>query len=52
MAEECDLALVKALNDSYPIVVEPGRDVLRLRFAITDLKQSRPILSGVSCACP
>ncbi len=42
------MALVNALNDNYPIVAEPAPDVVRLRFAITDLKQSRPVLSGVT----
>jgi hypothetical protein len=52
IAKECDLALVNALKDSYPIVAEPGPDVVRLRFAITDMKQSRPVLSGVTSVVP
>lgn len=48
LAEKCNLALVNALKDKYPIVTEPGPDVLQIRMAITDLKQSRPVLSGIS----
>jgi len=44
LAKKCDLALVNALKGSYPIVTEPGPDVVRLRFAITDLKASKPAL--------
>jgi hypothetical protein len=52
IADRCDLALVTALKESYSIVTEPGPDVVRIRFAITDLKQSRPVLSGVSSVLP
>jgi hypothetical protein len=52
IARQCDQELVYALRDAYPIVTEPGPDVVRIRFAITDLKQSRPILSGVSSVLP
>ncbi|MEJ2167263.1 MAG: DUF3313 domain-containing protein, partial [Desulfobacterales bacterium] len=52
LADACDLEVVNVLKDTYPIVAEPGADVLRLRFAITDLKQSRPALSAVSSVVP
>jgi hypothetical protein len=45
-------ALVDTLKDSYPIKTEPGIDVLRIRFAITDLEQSHPGLSVVSSVVP
>jgi hypothetical protein len=48
LAQKCDLALVNALKDGYPIVTEPGPDVVRIRMAITDLKQSNPTLGGIS----
>jgi hypothetical protein len=48
LAEDFDLAIIKALKGSYPIVTEPGPDVLRLRFAITDLKQNKPAVGLVS----
>ncbi len=48
IAKQCDLALVNALKDSYPIVTEPGPDVVRLRFAITDLKASNVAMGAIS----
>jgi hypothetical protein len=48
LAEQFDLAIVNALKGSYPIVTEPGPDVVRIRIAITDLKQSTPALGVVS----
>jgi Protein of unknown function (DUF3313) len=52
LADACDKQIVDVLKDSYPIVAEPGPDVLRLRFAITDLKQSRPVLSAITSVVP
>jgi len=52
LADECNKKVFDALNDTYPIVAEPGPDVVRLRFAITDLKQSRPGLSAVTTVIP
>lgn len=52
LADACDKQLVDSLKASYPIVAEPGPDVVRLRFAITDLKQSRPVLSAVTSIVP
>jgi putative nucleotidyltransferase with HDIG domain len=40
--------LSDALKKHYPVVGAPGEDVLRIRFAITDLRQSRPALSDVA----
>lgn len=48
LAQKCDLALVNALKDSYPVVTEPGPDVLQIRMAITDLKQSNPVVGGIT----
>lgn len=48
LAEQFDLAIVNALKGRYPIVTEPGPDVLRIRIAITDLKQNTPALGVVS----
>lgn len=48
LAQKCDLAMVNALKDSYPIVTEPGPDVVRIRMAITDLKQSNPAVGGIT----
>ncbi len=52
LADACNLEVVNSLKDSYPIVVEPGPDVVRVRFAITDLKRSKPGLSAVSSVLP
>jgi Protein of unknown function (DUF3313) len=52
LADGCDKQIVDVLKGSYPIVAEPGPDVIRLRFAITDLKQSRPVLSAVTSVVP
>ncbi len=48
LAEKFDLAIVNALQGSYPIVTEPGPDVVRIRIAITNLKQSTPAVGVVS----
>ena len=52
LADVASLALVNALKENFPVVAEPGPDVIRIRFAITDLKQSSPALSGVSSVIP
>jgi hypothetical protein len=52
ITDKCNLAVVNTLKDSYPILAEPGPDVLRLRFAITDLKASKPGLSAVTSVVP
>jgi hypothetical protein len=52
LADGCNQKVVDALKGAYPIVAEPGPDVIRLRFAITDLKQSRPALSAISSVVP
>lgn len=52
IADAASLALVDALKKEFPIASQPGPDVLRVRVAITDLKQSRPVLSGVTTIVP
>lgn len=52
LADECNHELVVFLQGTYPIVAAPGPDVVRIRFAITDIKQSRPVLSGVTSVLP
>jgi hypothetical protein len=52
LGDACTLAIIDALKDKYPIVSEPGPNVARFRFAIVDLKQSRPALSAVSSVVP
>jgi hypothetical protein len=52
LADAASLALVNAIKAKYEVVSEPGPDVARVRFAITDLKQSRPALSAVTTVVP
>lgn len=44
--------LVDALKDTYPLVAEPGTGVVRYKIALTGIKQSRPVLSGVTTVIP
>lgn len=52
LTDAFNLELVNALKDKYPIVSEPGPEVLRIRTAITNVKQSKPVLSGVTSIIP
>lgn len=45
-------ALVKALAPTYPVVTQPGPDVLRMRVAITDLVPTKPEMSVVTLIVP
>lgn len=40
------------LKDKYPMVAEPGPDVLRVRIALTNIKKSKPVLSTVTSIIP
>ena len=52
LADASTKAIIDALKDKYPIVAEPGPDVVRFRFAIVDLKQNRPGVSAVTSVIP
>ncbi|RPJ13303.1 MAG: DUF3313 domain-containing protein, partial [Deltaproteobacteria bacterium] len=52
IGDSANKQLVTALKERYPIVAEPGPDVLRIRFAVTELKQSRPVVSGITSVVP
>ena len=52
LCDEFNKALVAAFKDRYPIVAEPGPDVMRLRSAITNVKPSRPGVSAVTSILP
>ncbi|MDP4260815.1 MAG: DUF3313 domain-containing protein [Bacteroidota bacterium] len=52
LGDACTQAIVDAVKDKYQVVAEPGPDVARFRFAIVDLKQSRPALSAVTSVIP
>jgi len=52
LTDAFNLELANALKDKYPMVSEPGPDVIRIRVAITDMKLSKPVLSGVTTIIP
>jgi hypothetical protein len=52
LADAASKALVDALKEKHPVVSEPGPDVGRIKFAITDLSPSRPAVSAVSSVVP
>lgn len=52
LGDAASLALVNAIKKSRPVVAEPGPDVCRLRMAIVGLKQSNPVLSGITTVIP
>lgn len=52
LTDAFNLEIANAFKDKYPIVSESGPDVLRIRLAITDIKQSSPGLSAVSSVIP
>lgn len=45
-------AFVRELGDAYPVVTEPGPDVLRLRLAITELVPTKTEMSVVVLVTP
>ena len=45
-------AVSKAVGDAYPMVKEPGPDVLRLRVAVTDLVPNKPEASVATLVIP
>lgn len=45
-------AIIKEVSGSYPVVDEPGPDVLRLRIAVTDLVPNKPEASVVTLVVP
>jgi hypothetical protein len=52
LADTASLALVNAIKEKYEVVSEPGPDVARIRFAISDLKQSSPAISVITSVVP
>lgn len=52
MADAFHQAIAEALKGAYPLVEEPGPDVLRIRVAITDIVPSRPALNTISTIIP
>ncbi len=52
MADSFNKEIVAAFKDKYPIVTDPGTDVARIRFAITNVKPSKPGISAVTSILP
>jgi hypothetical protein len=52
LGDAASLALVNAIKKRDPVVAEPGPDVWRLRMAIVGLKQSNPVISGITTVIP
>jgi Protein of unknown function (DUF3313) len=52
LADSFNRAIVEAFNGKYPIVADPGPDVARIRVAITGLKESKPVVSGITSILP
>lgn len=45
-------AIFEALGNVYPLVTEPGADVLRIRLAVTNIETSNPAMSGITTVLP
>lgn len=52
LSDDFNKEIVKALKDRYPIVAQPGTDVVHIKIALTGIKQSSPVLSGVTTVVP
>lgn len=53
LGDAASLALVNAIKEKKnEVVAEPGPDVARVRMAIVGLKQSRPVVSGITTVIP
>jgi hypothetical protein len=51
-ADAASKAFVDAIKEKYPVVSEPRSDVARVRFAIGDPKQSRPVINVINSVAP
>ncbi len=53
LADEFNGAIVDALTKGgYKVVAKPGPDVGRIKIAITHVKQSKPVISGITSVLP
>ena len=52
LADRYDRAVIDALGNAYPIVTEPGPDVMRVRVAITDLQLPNQAINVISSISP
>ena len=52
LSDEFHKAFVEEMGDAYPLVKDPGPDVVRVRVAITDLEPSNPVSGTMSTVIP
>lgn len=52
MADTFNNEMVAAFKGKYEMVSEPGPDVARIRIAITNVTQSKPVLSAITTIVP
>lgn len=52
LSDQFNQAILNAVMDKYPVVADPGPDVLRLKVAITNIKASKPGVSAVTSILP
>ena len=52
LTDSFNLEMINALKDKYPLVSQPGPDVMRIRVAITNIKQSNPGVSTITTIVP
>jgi len=52
LTEAFNDAMVTTMNNAYPLVSEPGPDVMRVRMAVTNIKTSNPVIGAVSSVMP
>ena len=52
LADAFHEAFVKELNPAYPLVAEPGPDVLRVKIAIVDIEPSSRALDSITTVIP
>jgi hypothetical protein len=45
-------AVIDALGKAYPLVSEPGADILHVRLAVSDIEPSNPAVSGLTTVLP
>jgi hypothetical protein len=52
LSDDFNKAAVKALGEQYPLVGEPGPDVMRVRVAVTQLEPGKPGKSAMTTVLP
>ena len=52
LTAEFEKEIMDAYKDRIPFVAEPGPDVVVLKIALTGLKQSSPVISGITTVVP